>query len=209
MEMSCDESVIRKANVDIRKEYSQSLLDLSIQKQTVGTPIAFSEGNPKERIKNIMNIKKTIGIVGVVSVILIAAIAICLVPNRPQYSTVLEVITNIPSVRNSNVSYAKIITEEGGTDINDKDNLDHLLTFVETLEINKKEINRSRTEDRDSTNRIVFYRSDNTFDSSINFNQDYTEMWISNNTTPSFTYKIKMPDDVKKQLLDFINISND
>lgn len=32
MEMSCDESVIRKAKTDIRKEYSQSLLDLSIEK---------------------------------------------------------------------------------------------------------------------------------------------------------------------------------
>lgn len=99
MEMSCDESVIRKANTDIRKEYSQSLLNLSIQKQTVGTPIAFSEGNPKERIKNIMNIKKTIGIVGVVSVILIAVIAICLIPNRPQFSTVSEVITNVPTIK--------------------------------------------------------------------------------------------------------------
>lgn len=157
MEMSCDESVIRKANTDIRKEYSQSLLNLSIQKQTVGTPIAFSEGNPKERIKNIMNIKKTIGIVGVVSVILIAVIAICLIPNRPQFSTVSEVITNVPTIRNSNVSSAKIKTEDGDIDVTDSDNLDHLLTFVESLEINKKEISRDRSEDRDSTNTITFF----------------------------------------------------
>ena len=209
MEMSCDESVIRKANTDIRKEYSQSLLNLSIQKQTVGTPIAFSEGNPKERIKNIMNIKKTIGIAGVVSVILIAAIAICLIPDRPQFSTVSEVITNNPSVRKSNISYAKMTTEDGNVDIIDRDTLDHILVFIETLEINKKESSRSRTEDRDSTNKITFYRSDNTFDSSINFNQDYSEVWISDNATPSFTYKVKTPDDVEKQILDFIRISND
>ena len=61
----------------------------------------------------------------------------------------------------------------------------------------------------DSTNKITFYRSDNTFDSSINFNQDYSEVWISDNATPSFTYKVKTPDDVKKQILDFIRISND
>ena len=205
MEMSCDESVIRKANTDIRKEYSQSLLNLSIQKQTVGTPIAFSEGNPKERIKNIMNIKKTIGIVGVVSVILIAVIAICLIPNRPQFSTVSEVITNIPNIRNSNVSSAKIKTEVGDIDVTDSDNLDHLLTFVDTLEINKKEINRDRSEDRDSTNTITFYRQDNTFDSSVNFNQDYSEMWISTNGTSSFTYKVKIPNEVKEQILEFIS----
>lgn len=205
MEMSCDESVIRKANTDIRKEYSQSLLDLSIQKQTVGTPIAFSEGNPKERIKNIMNIKKTIGIVGVVSVILIAVIAICLIPNRPQFSTVSEVITNVPTIRNSNVSSAKIKTEDGDIDVTDSDNLDHLLTFVESLEINKKEISRDRSEDRDSTNTITFFRQDNTFDSSVNFNQDYSEMWISTNGTSSFTYKVKIPNEVKEQILEFIS----
>lgn len=32
MEMSCDESVIRNSKEDIRKEYSQSLLELSIEK---------------------------------------------------------------------------------------------------------------------------------------------------------------------------------
>ena len=205
MEMSCDESVIRKANTDIRKEYSQSLLNLSIQKQTVGTPIAFSEGNPKERIKNIMNIKKTIGIVGVVSVILIAVIAICLIPNRPQFSTVSEVITNVPTIRNSNVSSAKIKTGDGDIDVTDSDNLDHLLTFVESLEINKKEISRDRSEDRDSTNTITFFRQDNTFDSSVNFNQDYSEMWISTNGTSSFTYKVKIPNEVKEQILEFIS----
>lgn len=205
MEMSCDESVIRKANTDIRKEYSQSLLNLSIQKQTVGTPIAFSEGNPKERIKNIMNIKKTIGIVGVVSVILIAVIAICLIPNRPQFSTVSEVITNVPTIRNSNVSSAKIKTEDGDIDVTDSDNLDHLLTFVESLEINKKEISRDRSEDRDSTNTITFFRQDNTFDSSVNFNQDYSEMWISTNGTSSFTIKVKIPNEVKEQILEFIS----
>lgn len=205
MEMSCDESVIRKANTDIRKEYSQSLLNLSIQKQTVGTPIAFSEGNPKERIKNIMNIKKTIGIVGVVSVILIAVIAICLIPNRPQFSTVSEVITNVPTIRNSNVSSAKIKTEDGDIDVTGSDNLDHLLTFVESLEINKKEISRDRSEDRDSTNTITFFRQDDTFDSSVNFNQDYSEMWISTNGTSSFTYKVKIPNEVKEQILEFIS----
>lgn len=204
MEMSCDESVIRKAKTDIRKEYSQSLLDLSIQKQTIGTPIAFSEGNPKERIKNIMNIKKKIGIVGVVSVLLIAVIAVCLIPNRPKFSTVSEVIVNIPPVRNDNISYAQITTEDGDIDITDSDSLNYIITFVETLEINEKEINRDCSEDRNSTNKITFYRSDDTFDSSINFNQDYSEIWISNNAKPSFTYKVKMPNEVKEQMLEFI-----
>ena len=85
MEMSCDESVIRNSKEDIRKEYSQSLLELSIEKSTLGVPMAFAEGNPKERIKNVMksNTKKIIGFAGLGAVILIAVISICLIPNRP------------------------------------------------------------------------------------------------------------------------------
>ena len=51
--------------------------------------MAFAEGNPKERIKNVMksNTKKIIGFAGLGAVILIAVIAICLIPNRPQYAT--------------------------------------------------------------------------------------------------------------------------
>ncbi len=62
MEMSCDESVIRNSKEDIRKEYSRSLLELSIEKSTLGVPMAFAEGNPKERIKNVMksNTKKSL-----------------------------------------------------------------------------------------------------------------------------------------------------
>lgn len=82
MEMSCDESVIRNSKEDIRKEYSQSLLELSIEKSTLGIPMAFAEGNPKERIKNVMksNTKKIIGFAGLGAVILIVVIAICLSP---------------------------------------------------------------------------------------------------------------------------------
>lgn len=45
MEMSCDESVIRNSKEDIRKEYSRSLLELSIEKSTLGVPMAFADGN--------------------------------------------------------------------------------------------------------------------------------------------------------------------
>lgn len=77
MEMSCDESVIRNSKEDIRKEYSRSLLELSIEKSTLGIPMAFAEGNPKERIKNVMksNTKKIIGFAGLGAVILIVVIA--------------------------------------------------------------------------------------------------------------------------------------
>ncbi len=59
MEMSCDESVMKQMNTDIRKEYSASLLSLATGKKiAAGMPLAFGEGDTKSRIKNVLNYKK-------------------------------------------------------------------------------------------------------------------------------------------------------
>lgn len=59
MEMSCDESVIRSLGTDVKKEYSSSLLSLaSGHRYAKAMPLAFGEGSPKSRIKNVLRYKK-------------------------------------------------------------------------------------------------------------------------------------------------------
>ncbi|AOT69295.1 M56 family metallopeptidase [Geosporobacter ferrireducens] len=60
MEMSCDENVLKKLGNDIRVNYSNSLLSLSIKRSNLLTasPLAFGESNIKSRIKNVLNYKK-------------------------------------------------------------------------------------------------------------------------------------------------------
>lgn len=59
MEMSCDETVIKKLGSDVKKEYSSSLLSLATGRRIIGgTPLAFGEGDTKSRIKNVLNYKK-------------------------------------------------------------------------------------------------------------------------------------------------------
>lgn len=73
MEMSCDETVMKKMNEDIRMEYSTSLLCLATGKRIIrGTPLAFGEGNTKSRIKNIMRYKKPATLL-----VCIAAVLVC------------------------------------------------------------------------------------------------------------------------------------
>ena len=71
MEMSCDEAVMKQTGSDIRADYSSSLLQFSTGKRVIiGTPLAFGEGDTKERIENIMKYKKpTIMIVGLAVVL--------------------------------------------------------------------------------------------------------------------------------------------
>ena len=74
MEMSCDEAVIRKYGEDIRSEYAASLLNLATgHRLFAGNPLAFGEGDPTGRVRNLAKWKKP-----ALWVILLCA-AVCLV----------------------------------------------------------------------------------------------------------------------------------
>ena len=83
MEMSCDESVMRHMDTDIRGRYSASLLSLATgRKIIVGTPLAFGEGDTKSRIKNVMNYKKPTLWILVAATIIVSAVTIGSAANR-------------------------------------------------------------------------------------------------------------------------------
>lgn len=82
MELSCDESVIKEMGYEIKKDYSNSLLSLSIDKRIVGSsPIAFGENNTRYRIKNILSYKKPKLWVLVSTIIIIIVLSIGLLSN--------------------------------------------------------------------------------------------------------------------------------
>ncbi len=59
MEMSCDEAVMRQMKLDIRAEYSESLLRLATgRRYMTAMPLSFGEGDTKGRVKNVMRYKK-------------------------------------------------------------------------------------------------------------------------------------------------------
>ncbi len=58
IEAACDEAVIRDQDEDYRRSYATALLALSTSGIGAFAPPAFSEGNPKRRIEDIMEFKK-------------------------------------------------------------------------------------------------------------------------------------------------------
>ena len=81
MELSCDESVIRKMGSGIKKDYSSSLLSFSAGRTIGPCPLAFGESNPKGRIKNILNYRKPAFWIVVLALAVVSAILIGLVTN--------------------------------------------------------------------------------------------------------------------------------
>ena len=92
MEMSCDEAVIRKLGEDVRAEYAASLLNLATgQRLFAGTPLAFGEGDPTGRVRNLAKWKKPAFWVILICLIVCVILAVCLLtdPEMP-FPTVFE-----------------------------------------------------------------------------------------------------------------------
>lgn len=81
MEMSCDEAVVRKLGVDIRADYSASLLGLATGRHIIaGAPLAFGEGDTRGRIKNLLNWKRPKPwLIALGALVCAAVIAVCAV----------------------------------------------------------------------------------------------------------------------------------
>lgn len=77
MEMSCDEAVLRQCGGQIRADYALSLLRYSVGKNRfIGAPLAFGEGDTRERIENVMKYKRpTVSAVALAAVLCLALTA--------------------------------------------------------------------------------------------------------------------------------------
>jgi len=83
MEMSCDERVLKEIGPGVKKDYSLSLLSLSTSKRFFGgSPLAFSEGGLKTRIKNVLKFKDAPMILLIISVALTITLSVGLVLDR-------------------------------------------------------------------------------------------------------------------------------
>lgn len=84
MEMSCDEAVLRKLGSGVKKDYSAALLNLATGRRVIGgMPLAFGEGTPGGRIRNVLKYKKP-QLTAVCAGIVLAVTAAVLLLANPQ-----------------------------------------------------------------------------------------------------------------------------
>lgn len=103
MEYSCDESVLRMMNRDVKKSYAKSLLTLASGSHLLnGSPLAFSEGSIKGRVKNVLNYKKPtfwIMILAAVAVVVVSA-GLLTNPKKPETALGVDASQNISLIWN-------------------------------------------------------------------------------------------------------------
>lgn len=89
MEMSCDEAVMKKLGKDVRADYSASLLRLATGRKIIaGAPLAFGEGDTRERVKNVLRWKEPKLWLVILSAAVVAVLAVVCGTNADSKSTV-------------------------------------------------------------------------------------------------------------------------
>lgn len=87
IELACDEKVIEKLSNEQRADYTQALVNCSVnRRQVAACPLAFGEAGVKKRVKSIMNYKKPAFWIILVSVIVCAIVGVCFLTNPSNSS---------------------------------------------------------------------------------------------------------------------------
>ncbi len=117
MEMSCDEAVVKIMGNGIKKEYSISLLSFATDKRGLGiAPIAFGEGDVKNRIKNVLKYKKPRFWITIISVIVVTIVGLGLMFNpvsSEENSEYLDINNVLEGIFNTDEVIVRKIGEGG------------------------------------------------------------------------------------------------
>ena len=190
IEAACDEKVIKDMGKEARRAYSTALLNCSIHRRRIAAcPLAFGETGVKTRVKSVMNYKKPAFWVILIALVICIIISICFLTD-PSGMHLYE----IDDSRNYSDLFTntdKITLIREGEEYPAYD-ADELLKQLDEVKVRKLTLDRSRSEDRDKTNRIQLREK-----LYLNFSWDYSHVWIDNLVKPTYTYRVINPDLVR------------
>ena len=82
IELACDEKVISELGNEVKKPYSEALVNCSVSKNRVSAcPLAFGENGIKSRIKSVLSYKRAGIIITAVSLSVVLIVALCFLTN--------------------------------------------------------------------------------------------------------------------------------
>jgi len=157
MELSCDESVIRKAGLEKKEEYSRWLLYYSTEERFVSlAPTAFGETDTRRRVKNIMTLKKK-GIIATVAGIIITAsvVAVCFIlhPGETRAAEQEPIVSKAETVKETVTEPAEEIPATETTSIEESQPEEQTVPGAEG------ELTRTVTKDRKYYRPIAYEES--------------------------------------------------
>ena len=194
IELACDEKVVKELGDTERREYSLALVKNSVERKRIAAcPLAFGEVGVKERVKKVMNYKKPAFWVVVAAIALSIVLTVCLLTNP----TGMKITYIEGNERMLDDVYSVNIIVDGDNDKRYANKAEEIVKALKELRVEEHPVSQSRSEDRDSTNRLVIgYRDSNP--TMLCFNADCTEVWIDDGVKPSYSYEVKNSEKIQR-----------
>ena len=207
IELACDEKVVKNLDTEQRADYSQALLSCSVNRRMIAAcPLAFGEVGVKSRIKTVLNYKKPAFWIIIIAIIASIVAAVCFLTNPTSSNTMSKL--KIPEAPNlfDNVTEIQVTIPEMYFDEYYVNDYHFILDFLQDIEVSKKEISKSRSEDRAKEYNVILKYGD-TYEI-IHFDKECKEFWINNDVKPSFSYRVIDNEAVKAFFEKLRNQSN-
>ncbi len=205
IELACDEKVIRQLGTEIKKPYSDALINCSVPHKTIAAcPLAFGEIGVKERVKGVLNYKKPAFWIIIVAVVACVITAVCLLTNPAEIK--ITQINEGGDFSNlfSNIQEVTIFGSENNYTTNDEKAIFEKIGLLQDIRIKSRPISQSRAENRDKTHRITING-----DATLCFSENYSELWIDNGVKPTLSYKVLNPSKAKNIFETDANVGGD
>lgn len=208
IELACDEKVIRQMGAEIKKPYSEALLNCSVPKRLISAcPLAFGETGVKSRIKSVLNYKRPTFWVIAIALISCIILSICFLTN-PK-STTITYIEGSDFSRQIDDTVSVLKTTDGSSFSSITKVDKNLLKQLFDIEISKNAVSNDRSDYfyRDHTNTIVLRETGDltpSLSSSLQgfyicFNKDFTEVFVCGRSfKTTLSYRVKSPEKAKQ-----------
>lgn len=192
IELACDEKVIKQMDTNEKKAYTNALLCCSIPRKMISAcPLAFGEIGVKNRVKNVLNYKKPAFWIILIAVVVSIVTAVCFLTDPASIKLNQLSDTGDCSRLFENIYHLDIISGDKALFTKDKSIIEKIVVELEDIEIKKSPVSHDRSEDRDKTNRIIINNS------TLCFNQDFSEFWMNDDVKPTLSYSVSSPSKVK------------
>ena len=106
IELACDEKVIENLDITDRADYSQALLNCSVNRRMIAAcPLAFGENSIKKRIKSVLNYKKPAFWIIVIAIVACIVTAVCFLTNPPGVNEELSAFIDMQIAEHNEGKY--------------------------------------------------------------------------------------------------------
>lgn len=195
IEAACDERVLKNGDAEMKKSYSEALINCSAPKHLItACPLAFGETGVKQRIKSILSYKKPTLWIIITALIISLVLSVCFMTNPDGMK--IDDIKGFEGIF-SDVEKIQIFIGNG-----------HIYTTEDTKpdlsEIKKVRIEKTPTDDYFTP----AYRIEIDDEITINIDESFSRLYLQKNNGIIYpnisTYSIKNSEVLKK----FFSISN-